>query len=129
MFIITKNGRSVHKPIIVKLQSMFDKDLIFKFAKNPEEYNAKRKDDENFNFNAYITDRLPETFQRKQKPLLLFYKGAKKNKQKTVRKAYRASQAFLSTTPFKNFNCSVRPHCVCFVNNLRSEICKQLKIT
>ena len=59
-----KERKISHRSIIVKLQTMFDKNLIFKSAKNPKEFNAKRKNNENFNLNTYITDHLPEKFQR-----------------------------------------------------------------
>ena len=37
---ITKNGRPVHQPIIVKLLTIYDKNLIFKSARNLGPYNA-----------------------------------------------------------------------------------------
>ena len=68
----------MHRPIIVKLQRMFDRNLIFKSAINLKEYNDKRKSSKNINFNAYITDHLPEKFQKYRKLLLPLYKEAKK---------------------------------------------------
>ena len=70
---------------------MFDKNLIFKSAKNLKEYNASRKNTKNFHFNAYITNHLPKNFQRQQKLLLPLYKEAQKNKQKAVGKAFEGN--------------------------------------
>ena len=54
---ITKNGRTVvHRPIIVKLLTIHDKNLIFKSAKNLGQYNAMRKESGSTNLNTYITD-------------------------------------------------------------------------
>ena len=41
---ITKNCTLVHRPIIVKLLTIHDKNLIFKSAKNLGPYNAMRKE-------------------------------------------------------------------------------------
>ena len=84
---ITKNGRPVHRPIIVKLLTIHDKNLIFKSAINPGQYNAMRKESGSTNLNTYITDHLPAKFQEQQKFLLPYYKEAKKNKKKIMWKA------------------------------------------
>ena len=84
---ITKNGRPVHRPIIVKLLTIHDKNLIFKSAKNLSQYNAMRKESGSTNLNIYITDHLPAKFQEQRKLLIRHYKEAKKNKKKTIWKA------------------------------------------
>ena len=48
---ITKNGRPVHRPIIVKLLTIHDKNLIFKSAKNLGPYNVMRKKSGSTNLN------------------------------------------------------------------------------
>ena len=60
---ITKNSKPVHRPIIVKLLTIHDKNLIFKSAKNLGPYNAMRKESGSTNLNTYITDHLPAKFQ------------------------------------------------------------------
>ena len=84
---ITKNGIPVHRPIIVKLLIIHDKNLIFRSAKNFGPYNAMRKESGSTNLDTYITDHLPAKFQEQQKLLLPYYKEAKKNKKKTMWKA------------------------------------------
>ena len=53
---ITKNGRPVHRPIIVGLLTIHDKNLVFKSAKNLGQYNAMCKESGSTNLNTYITD-------------------------------------------------------------------------
>ena len=59
---ITKNGRPVHRPIIVELLTIHDKNLILKSAKNLRQYNAMCKESGNTNLNTYITNHLPAKF-------------------------------------------------------------------
>ena len=68
---ITKNSRPVHRPIIVKLLTIYDKNLIFKSAKNLGQYNAMRKESGSTNLNTYITDHLPAKFQEQRKPSII----------------------------------------------------------
>ena len=91
---ITKNGRPVHQPIIVKLLTINDKNLIFKSAKNFGQYNARCKESGSTNLNTYITDHLPAKFQTQQKLLSPYYKEAKKNKKKTIWKALAGNLFF-----------------------------------
>ena len=84
---ITKNGRPDHRPIIVKLLTIHNKNLIFKSAKNLKQYNAMRKESGSTNLNTYITDHLPAKFQEQRKLLLPHNKETKKNKKKTMWKA------------------------------------------
>ena len=81
---ITKNGRPVHRPIIVKLLTIHENNLIFKSAKNLRQNDAMRKESGSTNLNTYITDHLPAKFQEQRKLLLPYYKKAKKKKKKTV---------------------------------------------
>ena len=79
---ITKNGRPVHRPIIVKLLTIHNKNLIFKSAKNLGQYNAMRKESGSTNLNTYITNHLPAKFQEQQKLLLPYYKELRRIKRK-----------------------------------------------
>ena len=63
---ITRNGKPVHRPIIVKLLTIHDKNLIFKSAKNLGPYNAMRKESGSTNLNTYITDHLPAKFKNSE---------------------------------------------------------------
>ena len=66
---ITKKGRPVHRPIVVKLLTMCDKNLIFKSAKYLRQYKATREENGSTNLNTYITDHLTVKFQEQRKLL------------------------------------------------------------
>ena len=57
--LVKKNGKTVHRPIIVKLLTMSDKNKIFKNAKNLKDYNNQLKEDNSYNPIVYITEHLP----------------------------------------------------------------------
>ena len=50
-----RNGKTVHRPIIVKILTMSDKYEIFKNAKNLKDYNNQLKEDNSNNPTVYIT--------------------------------------------------------------------------
>ena len=81
---LKKNGKTVHRPIIVKLLTMQDKNLIFRSAKHLKNYNAERRTEDEFSPYTYITDHLSVKFQKQRKRLLPFYKEVKQNNQKAV---------------------------------------------
>ena len=78
---IKKNEKSVRGPI-VKLQTMFNKDLIFKSAENLKEYNAKGKNNENINLNAYIRIIFWKSFKGNESFHYHFIKKRRRIKQK-----------------------------------------------
>ena len=52
---VKRNGKTVHRPIIVKILTMSDKNEIFKNAKNLKDYNNQLKEDNSNNPTVYIT--------------------------------------------------------------------------
>ena len=78
---LKKNGKTMHRPIIVKLINTQDKNRIFNSAKNLKTYNEMRRSyDEYFPY-VYVTEHLPAKFQKQRKLLLNEFKEAKRNKQ------------------------------------------------
>ena len=84
---VKRNAKTVHRPIVVKILTMSDKNEIFKNAKNLKDYNNQLKEDNSNNPTVYITEHLPHKFQQQWKLLLPQFKEAKKKKQKAVWKA------------------------------------------
>ena len=82
---ITKNGKRITRPIIVKLTSYSDKNMIMRSLKNLKEYNEERKRTFGGLTNyIYVTEHLPRELQQQKKKLVSAYKEAKQNKQRTV---------------------------------------------
>jgi len=79
--------KTVHRPIIVKLLTMSDKNLIFKNAKNLKAYNVQIQQAEEESPYVFITELLPEKFKQQCKHLLPQYKEAREKNQKAVWKA------------------------------------------
>ena len=77
---IKKNGKTMHRPIIVKLINTQDKNRIFRLAKNLKTYNETRRSCNEYSPYVYVTEHLPAKFQEK-KLLLPEFKEAKRNKQ------------------------------------------------
>jgi len=73
---IKRDGKTVHRSIIVKLLNMSDKSLLFKNAKNLKAYNAQIQQDEEESPYVFITKHLPEKFKQQRKRLLPQYKGS-----------------------------------------------------
>ena len=94
---VKRNGKTVYKPIIVKLLTMSDKNEIFKNAKNLKDYNNQLKEDNYNNPTVYITEHLPHKFQQQRKLLLPQFKEAKKKKQKAVWKALNGNYTLFMT--------------------------------
>ena len=61
-YFITKYGKVVNRPIIVKLLIVDDKHLIFKKAKHLKSYNNKRKSFDKFLSYLFITEHLLSRF-------------------------------------------------------------------
>ena len=74
---LKKNGKAVHRPTIVKLLTIQDKNLIFKSAKHLQNYNAERLTEHHVSPYIYITDHFPVKFRKQRKRLLAVYKEAK----------------------------------------------------
>ena len=90
---ISKEGRLICRPIIVKLASILDKERLFKNAKNLKSYNEKRDPNPNSSDKSnrlksnrsqvYMTDHLPKEFVAQKKILYPKFIEAKRNKSKT----------------------------------------------
>ena len=81
---LRKNGKIIHRSIIVKLLTMNDKQQIFQHVKNLKACNAERQLKENESLYIHINEHLPKKFQEQRKLLLPAYKEAKKNKKKRL---------------------------------------------
>ena len=77
---IFKNGVKTTRPIIIKVNTIFDKRLVFASAKHLKSYNANQENDSK----VYITEHLPATFLKQRKQLLPNFKEAKQLKKKTT---------------------------------------------
>ena len=86
-------GKSVHRPIIVKLLIINDKNLIFKNARNLRDYNNARIISDNHSPYVFMTEHLPKRFQLQRKFLTKAYKEAREKNQKTVWKAVDGNYA------------------------------------
>ena len=77
--IITKQGKRITRPIIVKLSSYNDKKLIMTSLKNLKQYNEERKSRIYPECNSvYVTEHLPRALIQQKKTLLPAFKNAKK---------------------------------------------------
>ena len=76
--IITKQGKRITRPIIVKLSSYNDKKLIMTSLKNLKQYNEERKSRIYPECNSvYVTEHLPRALIQQKKTLLPAFKNAK----------------------------------------------------
>ena len=80
-----KQGHQVCRPIIVKLSSVFDKQLILSSCKNLKAYNANLFHDGKLTNGKqgrtiYVTEHLPKTFVNQKKLLLPSFNKARKEK-------------------------------------------------
>ena len=64
---VQRFGRSVVRPIIVKLLTMQDKTLIFNSAKHLKTYNSERISEDATSPHIFITEHLPKKFQEQRK--------------------------------------------------------------
>ena len=86
---IFNRGTRVTRPTIVKLGSVFDKNLIFSSCKHLKTYNLVRLAETEKAGTVttmkpvFITDHLPSAFQKQKKALLPQFKKAREEKKKT----------------------------------------------
>ena len=92
---ISSKGKAINRPIIVKLLTLEDKNLIFKSTRNLKDFNGKRKRDDKTSPPIYVTEHLPKKFQEQRKLLLPYYKEAKLKKQKTSGKRWTVIMFYL----------------------------------
>ena len=63
---VNNRGKTFHRPMIVKLLTMNDKNLIFKKLKNLKAYNIEKMQGRDFNSYVYVSEHLPVTFQQQK---------------------------------------------------------------
>ena len=89
---LTRKGKRVTRPIIVKLTSYSDKNLLMRSLKNLKAYNEKRKaKSQGAADYVYFTEHLPRALQQQKKPLHPAYKQAKKNERRAVWRIEKAT--------------------------------------
>ena len=82
-----KNGRPITSPVIVKLLTMHDKNLIFKSVKHLQSFNNARKNEDKSVPYVYVTEQMQKKFQDQRNQLLPTFNDARKNKKKAYWKA------------------------------------------
>ena len=78
---VQKHGRSVHRPIIVKLLTMKDKNVIFKTVKYSKHYYRERQLENESNPYVYVTENLPLKIRQQKKEVIPLFIEARKKKQ------------------------------------------------
>ena len=103
---ITRKGKRVTRPIIVKLTSYSDKNLIMRSLKNLRAYNEERKTkSEGTADYVYVTEHLPRVLQQQKKLLLPAYKQAKKNGRRAVWRIEKATYClYIDNARYSNNN-------------------------
>ena len=81
---VQKHGRTVHRPIIVKLLTMNDKNVIFKNVTHLKNFNRKQQLENESNPYVYVTAHLPLKFQQQKKQLMPLFIEARKKRQKAT---------------------------------------------
>ena len=103
---ITKNDVRITRPIIVKLTSYLDKNLIMRSLKNLKPYNEERK--RKFGNNAksaYLTEHLPQQLQQQKKKLLSTFKEAREAGKKAFWRIERATYClYIDNVKYRNDN-------------------------
>ena len=84
---VSKFGRRIYWPIIVKLLTIQDKRMIYKSVMNLKAYSDRLKSEQKPQPYVYVSDHLPQSFQNQRKILLPYFREARKHKQKTLWKA------------------------------------------
>ena len=101
---ITKNGVRITRPIIVKLTSYSDKNLIMRSLKILKSYNEERK--RKFGSNAksvYIIEHLPQQLQQQKKKLLHIFKEARDAGKKAFWRIERATYClYIDNVKYRN---------------------------
>jgi len=87
---VKRGGKTINRPIIVKLLTMHDKNQIFSAVKNCENWENKNHP------NIYITEHLPAKFQSQRKKLIKskVFEETKKHRQKISWKAVDGTIAY-----------------------------------
>ena len=89
---VSKHGRRITRPIIAKLTSYVDKNLIMKSLKNLKSFNQSRKDEFGDRMSyVYVTEHLPRELQFQKKRLLPAFKKAKSQGKRAVFKIEHSS--------------------------------------
>lgn len=81
-FPISKGGKRINRPIIIKLTSSFDKQQIMRSLWKLKEYNQSSSTG-NSNY-TYVTEHLPREFQQQRKSLLPQFKSARLQNKRTA---------------------------------------------
>ena len=71
---VTKAGKKVTQPIIVKVLTAFDKSIIYENVNNLKAYNDGKEN------SAFITDHSPKLFYKQKQMLMPDFKAAKGKK-------------------------------------------------
>ena len=90
-YLIKKNGKTMHRLIIVKLINNQDKNRIFRSAKNLKTFNETRRSCNEYSPYVYVTEHLPAKFQEQRKLLMSEFKEAKRNNQSAYWRAFDGS--------------------------------------
>lgn len=89
---ISKHGKRIVRPIIAKLTSYSDKNLIMRSLKNLKTYNEERKTELGDSANyVYVTEHLPRELQQQKKQLLPAFKKARAEGKRAVLKIEKAT--------------------------------------
>ena len=89
---VSKHGKRITRPIIAKLTSSTDKNLIMRSLKNLREHNLQRKTEHGDSAEyVYVTNHLPIELQKQKKRLLPVFKAARKDGKKATWKIENSS--------------------------------------
>ena len=79
---VKKNGKTVDRPIIVKLLTTHDKKLIFEAVRNLKAYNTKLKREDETSPSVYVTEHLPKNSKSNESFFYHFTERRRKIKKK-----------------------------------------------
>ena len=81
---VTKNGKRVDRPIVIKVATVMDKARITGSLRKLKMFNeGRKKDDPNTSY-VFVTDHLPKRFELQKKKLITQFNEVRKNRQKTA---------------------------------------------
>ena len=78
---VTRNGKKITRPIIVKLNSVSEKYSILNRLKQLKPFNQERR--QRNTPTVYVTDHLPQLYQQQRKRLLPVFNEARSQNRKT----------------------------------------------
>ena len=89
---VSKNGERIHRPIIAKLTSYADKNLVMRSLNKLKNYNndKKKRLGDNVGY-VYVTEHLPREVLQQKKLLLPVHKKAKEERKRAVWKIEQAT--------------------------------------